>query len=110
MLHTFICDVCGLGIQDTSTKGVHVCPKCGAEMRWDLGGIGIRPGGYNHVSDSLAFHPDDIPDHRRMFPGIEVTPDGRPMFTSPKQQERYANACGFDKKSQRIRQRGRRIA
>ena len=104
-LHTFICDGCGMAVDDESTH-VHVCPTCGFQMRWDLRGIGIRQGDYHHVSHSLAMHPDQIPEHRKAFPGIEVQPDGCPVFTSPKQQERYAHACGFEKKAQRTRKIG----
>lgn len=109
-IHNFVCDNCGEVVQDTNTKGVHKCPKCRADMRWDLHNIGIADGDYHHVSDSLAIHPDDIPEHRKLFPHIEVEPDGRPAFTSVRQQEKYANRCGFTKKSQRNRSRGKRIA
>jgi hypothetical protein len=108
-IHNFVCDSCGNMIQDTNTKGVHVC-FCGADMRWDLHNIGIADGDYCHVSDSLAIHPDLIPEHRKLFPNIEVKPDGRPAFTSVRQQEKYANRCGFTKKEQRNRKRGVRIA
>ena len=109
-MHIFRCD-CGKVVEDTNTKGVHVCPDCGKDMWWDLRNIGIPDGDYHHTSDSLAFHPDDIPEHRQKFPGVEVTAEGQPMFTSTRQQERYANRCSFDKKRQRSRRLGRqRIA
>ena len=110
MEHQFICDDCGVGVQDTNTKGIHHCPKCGQDMRWDIKDIGIPDGDYHHTSDSLAFHPDDIPEHRKLFPGIEVTPEGQPQFTSVKQQEKYAEKAGFHKKPQKIKNRGVRIA
>lgn len=109
IIHKFCCDKCGIEVIDTNTKCTHYCPKCNSAMRWDLKGIGIANGDYYHVSDSLAIHPDDIPQHRKMFPNIEVKPDGRPVFTSVKQQEKYANRCGFYKKKQRNRKRGVRI-
>jgi len=109
-IHNFVCDSCGNVVQDTNTKGVHVCSKCGLDMRWDLHNIGIADGDYYHVSDSLAIHPDLIPEHRKLFPSVEVKPDGRPVFTSVRQQEKYANRCGFEKKPQRNRKRGMRIS
>lgn len=105
--HTFKCSECITEVQDTQTLEEHHCPECGEVMWWDLKNIGIRDGDYYHESDSLAIHPDQIPEHRKLFPGIGLTPDGRPCFTSPKQQERYANACDFDKKTQRNRSLGR---
>lgn len=110
MVHWFVCDKCGYAVEDTNTKTVHVCP-CGEDMRWDLRNNVSRRGDYEHISDSLAIHPDDIPEHRARFPGVDILPDGRPRFTSPKQQQKYAERCGFTKKPQRIRSLGRqRIA
>ena len=111
MIHTFVCDSCGVEVTDTSTKEAHVCERCGKDMRWDLRGNVSGTGDYRHTSDSLAFHPDDIPEHRRLYPDVEVTPEGQPMFTSVKQQERYAEkSAGCYKKRQRIKYRGKRIA
>ena len=109
--HIFVCEDCGTSVRDHTTKEIHCCPKCGTDMYWDLHNIGIADGDYHHTSDSLAIHPDDAAEHRRKFPGVELTEEGQPMFTSTKQQERYANRCSFDKKSQRTRRLGRqRIA
>jgi hypothetical protein len=109
VIHSFVCDSCGTVVEDTNTKYVHKC-KCGADMRWDLAGNVSGGNNYEHISDSLAIHPEQIPEHRQKFPGVDIIPDGRLRFTSTKQQERYAERCGFYKKSQRIRKRGIRIA
>jgi len=108
-IHTFKCDSCRISIDDDNTKMVHVCPKCGGEMYWDLGNLGICEGDYRHVSNSLAMNPDQIAEHKGHFPDIEVLPDGRPMFTSPKQQERYLDATGFYKETQKIKVKGEKI-
>ncbi len=34
-IHDFVCDDCGVVVQDTQTKTIHVCPKCGKDMRFD---------------------------------------------------------------------------
>ena len=109
-IHHFICDMCGITVEDTTAEHTHHCPECNAIMRWDITGIGMPDGDYEHISDSLAIHPDDIPEHRQKFPNVDILPDGRPKFTSPKQQEKYAEKCGFYKKSQRKRKRGKKIA
>jgi len=100
---------CGYVVEDTNTKGVHKCSKCGSDMRWDLGGNVSGCGDYHHISESLAIHPDQIPEHRKLFPNIDIVPDGRLHFTSVRQQERYANRCDFDKKPQKKKPKGIRI-
>ena len=110
VVHKFVCDSCGTVVEDTNTKCVHKCKNGCGDMRWDLTGNVSGGSDYEHISESLAIHPDQIPEHRQKFPGVDIIPDGRLRFTSTKQQERYANTCGFDKKSQRIRKRGIRIA
>jgi len=106
--HTFKCDECCESMDDTKTHE-RPCPKCGKLMRWDLDGIGIADGDYRHESHSLAIHPDQIPEHKALFPDVEVTSDGCPTFTSVRQQENYADACDFYKKPQRGRKLGREI-
>lgn len=109
--HKFICDACKTIVKDINTKVIHKCPNCkNQDMRWDLSGIGIPNGDYEHISESLAIHPDQIPEHRKLFPNIDVIPGGRPRFTSTKQQERYAERCGFYKKRQKTKPKGKRIA
>jgi hypothetical protein len=108
MNHRFVCDKCCVEVYDDNTKCVHKCTNCGGDMRWDLSGQSYARGDYEHISDSLAFHPDDIPAHRKLFPNVEVLPDGRPKFTSIRQQERYAEACGFTKQSQRRHNLGKK--
>lgn len=108
-MHEFVCDSCGAVVHDVSTKSVHKCHRCGLDMRWNLDGIGIAKGDYEHVSDSLAVHPSQIKEHRQQFPDIDVLPDGRPRFTSVKQQDKYLNQTGFVKHTQRIRPKGKKL-
>lgn len=103
--HRFVCLEDGTEVTDTTTRGIHTCPKCGEDMAM-IAVVAGRNGDYHHTSDSLAIHPDDIPVHRRLYPGIEVTPQGQPQFTSPKQQEAYAlKSAGCYKKEQKKRTR-----
>ena len=103
VIHNFICDTCGMVVEDINTNIVHICPVCGEEMRWDLDGCGIASGDYEHISDSLAMHPTQIAEHNQKFPGIDVMPDGRPRFTSVKQQSDYLDKIGMVKMTQKIR-------
>lgn len=49
------------------------------------------------VSQSLAMNPDQIDDHKRLFPDVEVTPDGCPVFTNYAQHDAYLTKTGFRK-------------
>ena len=109
-VHHFICDMCGVVVEDTTAEHTHRCPECNAVMRWDITGIGIPDGDYEHISDSLAIHPDQIPEHRKKFPDVDILSDGRLKFTSVKQQEKYCKKTGFEKKPQKRKPRGKRIA
>lgn len=112
------CKKCGFVIVEPTDKdyrmvnGERRFPKClvcnEAYMHNVVAGV-ASAGDYHHVSDSLGIHPSQIAEHKKLFPHIEVTADGRPCFNSPRQQERYANACGFDKKPQKNRRRGVRL-
>ena len=51
------------------------------------------------VSDALAMNPNQIAEHKRMFPDIEVMPDGRPVFDNFDKHEAYLKATGFRKKT-----------
>jgi hypothetical protein len=87
---------------ENGQKRFPYCPQCDALMKHDC----YTTGDYRHTSDSLAFHPDDIPEHRRLYPDVEVTPQGQPKFTSPKQQEHYAEkSAGCYKKAQKTKSR-----
>lgn len=49
-------------------------------------------------SDAAGIHPDDIPEHRKLFPDIPVRPDGAIGFTSHHQRKKYLKAIGmFDR-------------
>lgn len=62
------------------------------------------------ISDSLAMNPDQIAEHRRMFPDIKVHPDGRPEFTGFKQHDEYLEKTGFHKIKQKKRRKLKKIS
>ena len=104
----FTCLKCNTKIEDDNSEGVHSCPQCGADMRWDCGG-GIAEGDYSHVSASLAINPCQTRAHKKLFPGVDVLSDGQIRFNSVKQQSDYCDKTGFDKVTQKICQKGVRI-
>lgn len=101
--HRMDCKKCNVEVVVDSFMKNHKCPECGDDMGI-VATVAGRDGDYHHTSDSLGFHPDDIPEHRKLYPGIEVTAEGQPQFTSPKQQEQYAEkSAGCYKKAQKTK-------
>ena len=108
-VHKFVCDDCKITVEDDRAKGIHHCPKCGGEMWWDCRNVGIAEGDYSHTSASLAINPCQTKAHRKLFPGIDVLPDGQIHFDSVKKQSDYCDKTGFTKMSQKIKKKGVRI-
>lgn len=100
--HYFICDICKVVIEDTDTKIVHECPKCGTDMRWDMN-VGGGQGDYHFVSESLAINPDQIAEHKATFPDVGVLPDGRIEFNSFRQHDKYLKKAGLVKHPKKIK-------
>ena len=109
-IHSFVCDDCMILVEDENTKCVHVCPKCGGDMRWDLN-ISIH-GNYRTPihSDSLAIHPDQRAEHEQRFPYIRLDDEHRPVFDNFTNHERYLRETGFRKETQKLKPKGIRIA
>lgn len=108
-LHIFVCDKCMVKIEDTTSKGIHKCPECGGDMRWDLN-IGIH-GNYKHPvhSDALAISPTQRKEHERLFPNIRLDSECRPIFDNFRQHEAYLKKCNLVKHTQKIKNKGVRI-
>lgn len=49
------------------------------------------------VSQSLAMHPEQIDEHKKLFPDIPVTEDGCPVFSNFADHEAYLKKTGFTK-------------
>jgi hypothetical protein len=109
-LHSFVCDRCMVKVEDTTSKGIHICPECGEGMRWDLN-IGIH-GNYKHPvhSDALAISPTQRAEHERLFPNIRLDSECRPTFDNFMHHEAYLKKCNIVKHTQKIKNKGVRIA
>jgi hypothetical protein len=94
---------------------LHVVPcDCGALMKRKFG-FRVSAGRKQRyarpiISDSLAVSPDQIPEHRKMFPDIEVTAEGQPVFDNFTDHEAYLKKCNIQKLPQKIRRKGKRTA
>lgn len=104
------------GMEDRPEVGSGNCPKCpecGKEMEHDFsprrGRQTSTSYGSGVVSQALAISPEQIEEHSKLFPGVEVLPDGCIRFDSYKQHDEYLKKTGFHKEPQRIKVRGVRI-
>jgi putative FmdB family regulatory protein len=90
------------------------CKECDSVMQRDFSGINVSKGHKQYhrpiVSDSMAMNPEQIPEHRRLFPNIQVTPEGQPVFDNYTDHENYLNKCNIVKGSGKKKKRGKRIA
>lgn len=101
--HRFYCPDCLTETYDSDTKTVHICEHCQGEMSWDIANTGGIGGDYNLISQSLGMNPSQIAAHKKLFPGIDVTPDGCPHFKSVRQHSQYLDKIGMEKQPQKIR-------
>lgn len=116
-LYYYICDGCKIEFSDirniANRNDVKKCSKCGANIVRNSGieSPSIRGRDYNRPihSDSLAISPSQIAEHKKLFPNIEIDNEGRPIFDNYRRHDDYLEKCGFDKKEQRIKPKGRRI-
>ena len=101
-IHRFVCS-CGDVVEDTTTKGVHICPSCKEEMALDCR-VAIH-GNYKHPvhSNSLAIHPSQRAEHAKLFPNIRLDNQCRPIFEKFIDHENYLKETGFQKLPQKIR-------
>ena len=72
------------------------CQTCG-EQREDFAHVGSTQQGYRKdvLSDTLGISPSQIPEHKRLFPDVDVLPDGRIRFENHHQRKKYLKATGF---------------
>jgi len=115
-IYEYECEKCGgreeivLSMKDDIPERVQ-CNSCFPNRRnsymYRVFGFHTPQERYYHpmISDSLAMNPNQIAEHRRMFPDITVHPDGRPEFSSYKQHDAYLEKTGFRKMKQRIRRK-----
>lgn len=89
------------------------CPNCNELMIKQCMGLNIGTPNKDYsrsiASHSLAMCPSQIPEHKRMFPDIEVRADGVPVFDNFKKHDDYLKEVGVDKTPQRNRKRGKVI-
>ena len=117
-MYTYQCSKC-FGTQEVIKKmaeydRVEKCPECGYEMtrdfQTDLPHTAADRYDSPIVSDSLAVSIDQIAEHKRAFPDIQITDQGQPVLDNYKQHKDYLEKCGFAKMPKRQRARGKKIS
>lgn len=107
-LYSYKCEGCGITkeiFQQGMDPGIHmpICEPCGRGMRRDFAADAPNIGGKDYVkpivSDSLAMNPSQIAEHRQLFPNIEVTREGQPIFDNAKTHNDYLEARGLYKET-----------
>lgn len=119
MRYDFSCPRCSkvreivMPMSEAGAGRIFLC-KCGSKMDRDFSGVRVSKGSkqYSHqiVSDSLAMNPNQIAEHRRLFPNVQVTEEGQPVFDQFTEHEAYLKKCNIVKKPKSKKKKGRRIA
>jgi len=95
------CIKVGMEEVDATPDGM-MCPECNwlileSYMYATEGHIQTMGTPYSNPihSDSLGLMPDQVAEHRRLFPYIEIDNENRPVFTNKAEHEKYMDACGI---------------
>lgn len=113
MSYDLICKKCGFIIENPQDSDFRIdedgnrhfpyCPHCNKIMCNKL--TGGAKGDYYHVSESMGINAEQTAEHRRIWPNVDVLSGGRLGFKSVKEQQKYANHFGLEKKPQKIKTR-----
>ena len=110
----YICPKCGTEHEDvraiTADEPEFECADCSVEMRRNFQEElpVIHDDHYSRpiVSDSLAIHPDQIAEHKKLFPDIKVQGDGRIVFDKYSTHNTYLEKRGLVKYEQKKSKNG----
>jgi len=92
------------------------CPECGDYLVSYFFQTGkqfmIKGAPYSKPihSDALGMQPDQVAEHRKQFPNIEVDAQNRPVFENMPQHDAYMEKCGIVKHKQKVKPKGEVIA
>lgn len=100
-IYSFRCDECGVVFDDfrmISDRNSPAKCKCGGSARRSF--IDEQPHTHRDydkpvLSDAMGCHPDQVKQHRKLFPDIPITNDGRIVVTSHSEHRRIMKRLGF---------------
>lgn len=115
--YCYVCQWCGRREEIVrSMRDPEQVPICGCrgelmarEFQAECVNVGDREYRKPIVSNALAVSPNQVVEHRQLFPDIEMTPEGQPVFRDYRQHDAYLKKIGAVKNPQRQRSRGKRI-
>lgn len=61
------------------------------------------------ISDAMAINPEQTAEHKRLFPDIELTKAGQPIFDKFSKHEAYLKKCNYAKTPKKGRLKGKAI-
>ncbi|KKN72402.1 hypothetical protein LCGC14_0411150 [marine sediment metagenome] len=110
MIYPFKCEGCGLTVDFVcpyaELKGKDkTCINCSAKLvrDWHAGMPRVYKDSYTKPihSDSLAIHPEQVEEHRRLYPKIPLDEKCRPVFENYPDHDEYLEQTGHVKQSGR---------
>lgn len=87
------------------------CLHCGKKMyrTYQICATGGKLYRHPIHSDSLAISPSQVQEHRKLFPGVKLDSECRPVFENFRQHDNYLKKTGFVKHSKKIKPKGIRL-
>ncbi len=114
-IYPFKCKECGAENEVCQSMELatdeRICLECGHKMRRVYSFHAVSKGRDYHrpiVSNSLAMTPSQIPEHRKLFPEIEVTREGQPVFDNYKKHDEYLKKVGMVKQPGKSRMKSKK--
>lgn len=105
MVYTFLCPNCESKVELIMSMAdydpVQHCTRCKGPMRRDFSDARVGKGRKQYrrpiISDSLAVSIDQIEEHKRLFPDVQITDEGQPVLDTYEKHEAYRKARNVEK-------------
>ena len=118
--YEYKCPECGQELEIVESmsevNSVKFCYICDTILKRNFRAEGVLVGAGRRsyhkpiISDSMAVAPNQVEEHRRLFPDVKILNDGRPVFDNFSAHDAYLKKCNIVKQPQKTRKRGKRIA
>jgi putative FmdB family regulatory protein len=104
-LYMFVCTKCSkqqdIFMPSDDRNKYRQC-YCGSTLKRIIGAPNVgRVYGSTFWSQSLAISPDQVDEHKKLFPDVKVRTDGCIGFDSVREHAEYCEKTGFEKMPQK---------